>query len=159
MFRIGFGTDIHRLVAGRRLVIGGIVIESDLGAEGHSDADVLLHAATDALLGALALGDIGAHFPNTDERWKNADSSEFLRYAVSLMRERGYVVLNSDSTISIEVPKLRPYIDSIRERLSSFLDIEASKVSVKAKTNEGLESIGRSEAVKAEVVILIGKVL
>src|SRR5437868_2014557 len=101
MYRIGFGTDIHRLVAGRPLILGGVVVESDVGADGHSDADVLMHAVTDAVLGALALGDLGTHFPNTDERWKNADSSQFLLYAVGLIQERGYVVANLDSVIEL----------------------------------------------------------
>ncbi len=115
MFRIGFGNDIHRLVAGKRLILGGVEIESDLGAEGHSDADALTHAVTDAILGALALGDIGTHFPNSDERWRNAESFVFLRFAVGLMKEHGYEVVNVDTTVSLEQPKLRPYIDEIRK--------------------------------------------
>src|SRR4030095_10248699 len=106
--RIGFGTDIHRLVAGRPLIISGVEIESDLGADGHSDADVLMHAAADAVLGALALGDLGKHFPNDEERWRNAESSQFLRYAVGLVKEKGYTLTNFDSVIHLESPKLRP---------------------------------------------------
>src|SRR5678815_1828166 len=99
MYRIGFGTDIHRLVAGRPLILGGVDIESDLGADGHSDADVLMHAAADAVLGALALGDLGTHFPNDEERWRNAESSQFLRYAVDLIEEKGYTVVNIDLSL------------------------------------------------------------
>ena len=155
MHRIGFGTDIHRLVVGRPLVLGGVVIDSELGADGHSDADVLLHAATDALLGALALGDLGTHFPNDEERWRNAESSIFLKYAVGLMKERGYVVANIDSTIDLERPKLRPYIDAMRENLANVLEIDTHQVSVKAKTGEKVGAVGEQRAVRAQVVIMI----
>jgi 2-C-methyl-D-erythritol 2,4-cyclodiphosphate synthase len=114
MFRIGLGTDIHRLVESRPLIIGGVAIESELGADGHSDADVLTHAITDAILGALAIGDIGSHFPNNDERWRNAESFVFLRYALGLAKERGYIVANVDSTVHLERPKLRDHIDRMR---------------------------------------------
>ena len=117
--RIGFGTDIHRLVAGRPLVLGGVVIDSELGGDGHSDADVLIHAVTDAIFGALALGDIGTHFPNDEERWRNAESSIFLLYAVGLMKRRGFEIANIDSTIDLEKPKLRPFIDEMRENLAA----------------------------------------
>lgn len=157
MFRIGFGNDIHKLAAGRPLIIGGVTIESDLGADGHSDADVLLHAVTDAILGGLALGDIGTYFPNTEERWQKAESSIFLRYAVGLMKERGFAVLNVDSVISIEQPKLRPYIEEMRENLSVALEIESDAVSVKAKTGEGVDAVGESKAVRAEAVILLSQ--
>src|SRR5437868_9302278 len=110
MHRIGFGTDIHRLVAGRPLIIGGVEIESELGADGHSDADVLMHAAADAVLGSLALGDLGTHFPNDEERWRNAPSTQFLEYAVGLIRERGFEVVNLDAIVDLERPKLRPHI-------------------------------------------------
>ena len=149
MYRVGFGNDIHRLVAGRPLTLGGVLIESDLGAEGHSDADVLMHAVTDALLGALALGDIGSHFPNDEERWRNAESSIFLRYAVGLMKERGYTVSNVDSVISLEKPKLRPFIDEMRENLANALEVETNCVSVKAKTGESVDAVGEGIAVKA----------
>ena len=157
MFRMGFGTDIHRLVAGRALIIGGVEIESDLGADGHSDADVLLHAATDALLGALALGDIGTHFPNSDERWRNAESSEFLLYAHGLTKQRGYVVANLDSVIDLELPKLRPNIEKMRHNIASILDIGIDQVSVKAKTGEAVDAVGERRAVRAEVVVLLTK--
>lgn len=157
MFRIGFGTDVHRLVSGRRLVIGGVEIESDLGAEGHSDADVLTHAATDAVLGALALGDIGTHFPNTDERWRNAESSEFLLFAVGLASERGYTVVNIDSTIDLEAPKLRPHIESIRQSVANTLRIDIENVSVKAKTGEAVDAVGERGAIRAQAVVLLAK--
>lgn len=155
--RIGFGTDIHRLVAGRPLIIGGVEIESDLGADGHSDADVLMHAATDAVLGALALGDLGTHFPNDDERWRNAESSQFLRYAVNLIKEKGYCVANVDSVIDLERPKLRPHIDAIRANLAAALEIDLDQVSVKAKTGEAVDAVGERRAVRAEVVVLVAK--
>jgi 2-C-methyl-D-erythritol 2,4-cyclodiphosphate synthase len=155
MQRIGFGTDIHRLVAGRPLVIGGVTIESDLGADGHSDADVLMHALTDAVLGALALGDIGTHFPNSDPRWQNTESSEFLLYAAGLAKERRYRVLNVDSVIELESPKLRPFIDQMRENIANVLDIEMSCVSVKAKTGEGVDAVGQRRAVRAQVIVLV----
>jgi len=140
MVRIGYGNDIHRLVSGRRLIIGGVDIPSDVGAEGHSDADVLLHAITDALLGALALGDIGTHFPNTDERWLNVESAVFLRYSLGLITSRGYKISNIDSTVGLENVKLRPHIDKMREniaigglrasaRLVELIDSESDHVS------------------------------
>ena len=158
MFRIGFGNDIHRLVSGKKLVLGGVLIESDLGADGHSDADALTHAVTDAIFGALALGDIGSHFPNTDERWRNAESFVFLRFAVGLMKEQGYVVVNIDATVSLEQPKLRPYIDEIRKGLADALEIETSCVSVKAKTGEGVDAVGEQKAVRAEAIVMLVRV-
>lgn len=155
MFRIGFGNDIHRLRAGKPLVLGGVRIESEKGAEGHSDADALLHAVTDAILGALALGDIGTHFSDKDERWHNADSVVFLRYTVGLMKEKGFRVVNLDSTVNLERPKLRPHIESMRENLAKILEIESSCVSVKAKTGEGVDAVGENRAVKAEAVVLL----
>lgn len=155
MFKIGFGNDIHRLVEGKPLILGGVEIESDLGAEGHSDADVLTHAITDAILGALALGDIGTHFSDGEERWKNAESFVFLRYAVGLMKEKGFAVVNVDSTVHLEKPKLSPYIDDMRESLSISLEVEYNCVSIKAKTNEGLDAVGEGRAVKAEAVVLL----
>jgi len=155
MYRIGFGTDIHRLVAGRPLVIGGVTIESDLGADGHSDADVLMHAATDAVLGALALGDLGSHFPNDEERWRNAESSQFLRYAVDLVKKKGYAVANLDSVVDLEKPKLRPHIDAMRANLADALGINIDCVSVKAKTGEAVDSVGERLAVKAQAIVLV----
>lgn len=158
MFRIGFGNDVHRLVAGKPLILGGVLVASDLGAEGHSDADALLHAVTDAILGALALGDIGAHFSDKDERWKGADSFVFLDETVRAMLEKEYRVVNLDSTISLEKPKLRPYIDEMRENLAKRLGIETGAVSVKAKTGEGVDSVGQRLAIRAEAVVLLEKV-
>ena len=155
MMRIGLGSDIHRLAEGLPLIIGGVRIESDLGAEGHSDADVLLHALTDAVLGALAMGDIGTHFPNSDAQWKDAHSSVFLEKAVELAREKGFRVANLDSTVSLEAPKLRPYIDEIRGRIAELLGVEIGQVSVKAKTGEGVDSVGRREAIRAEAAVLL----
>ena len=154
-YRIGFGTDIHRLVAGRPLVIGGVTIESDVGADGHSDADVLMHAAADAVLGSLALGDLGTHFPNDEERWRNAESSQFVLYAVGLIKEKGYVVANVDAVVDLEFPKLRPHIDAIREKLAAALRIDIDQVSIKAKTGESLGSVGEGRAVRAQAVVLI----
>ncbi len=157
MFRIGFGNDIHRLVANRPLILGGVLIESDLGAVGHSDADALTHAITDSILGALALGDIGSHFSDKDERWKGADSFVFLAHTVELMKEKGFSIVNLDSTISLEKPKLRPYIDQMRQKLSEVLEIEIDCVSVKAKTSEGVDSVGERRSIKTEAVVMLLK--
>ena len=157
MYSIGFGTDIHRLSEWRQLVIGGVQIDSDLGADGHSDADVLMHAAADAVLGALALGDLGTHFPNDEERWKNAESTQFVRFAVGLIKERGYSVVNFDSVIDLEMPQLRPHIDAMRANLAAALEVEIDCVSVKAKTGEAVDSVGKRHALRAEAVVLIAK--
>lgn len=157
MYKIGFGNDIHRLVAGKRLVLGGVEIESDLGAEGHSDADALTHAVTDAIFGALALGDIGSHFPNSDERWRDAESFVFLRFAVGEAKKMGYAVANVDSTVNLEAPKLRPYVESIREGLAVALEVTHDRVSVKAKTGEGVDAVGEKRAIRAEAVVLLEK--
>jgi len=154
-YRIGFGTDIHRLVAGRRLIIGGVDIESDLGADGHSDADVLMHAAADAVLGSLALGDLGTHFPNDEERWRNAESSQFVRYAAGLIKEKGYVISNIDAVIHLEKPKLRPHIDAMRENLAAAFETPVENVGIKAKTGEAVDAIGERRAVRAEAIVLI----
>lgn len=155
MYRIGFGNDIHRLEAGKKLILGGIQIDSELGAVGHSDADALFHAVTDAILGGLALGDIGSHFSDKDARWKNSDSHIFLTEALRLMKEKGFAIVNLDSIISLEKPKLRPFINAIRENLARSLEIEVDCVSVKAKTGEGVDAVGKSDAIKAEAVILL----
>lgn len=155
MFKIGFGNDIHRLVSGRPLIIGGVTVESDFGADGHSDADVLTHAITDAVFGALALGDIGSHFPNTDERWRNAESFVFLRFAVGEMKQHGYVIGNVDATVHLEQPKLRPYIDQIRIGLAEALEVETNCISVKAKTGEGVDAVGERRAIRADAVVLL----
>jgi 2-C-methyl-D-erythritol 2,4-cyclodiphosphate synthase len=157
-FRVGQGWDVHRLVRGRALLLGGVEIASELGEEGHSDGDALLHAATDALLGALALGDIGTHFPPSDPRWKGADSKAFLRAAAALARERGWIASNIDTTVILEKPKLGPYREAIRASLADCLGIEAEAVSFKAKTYEGLGDVGRGEAVEASAVCLLRRI-
>ncbi|REJ78066.1 MAG: 2-C-methyl-D-erythritol 2,4-cyclodiphosphate synthase [Acidobacteria bacterium] len=153
--RIGFGNDLHRLEDGEKLILGGIEISFKTGSVGHSDGDALLHAVTDAVLGALALGDIGTHFPDHDDRWKDSDSSIFLAEAARLAREMGFEIVNVDSTISIERPKLRPYIDEMRANVADALGVEIESVNVKAKTGEGLGEIGNGLAVKAEAVVLL----
>ena len=155
MLRVGFGSDIHRLAEGRPLILGGVTIDSDLGAEGHSDADALTHAVTDALLGALALGDIGTHFPNNDERWKNAESFVFLRFALGLVKQRGYSVVNVDSTIHLERPKLRDYIERMQEGIADALEVESSAISIKAKTGEAVDAVGEGKAVRADAIVLL----
>jgi 2-C-methyl-D-erythritol 2,4-cyclodiphosphate synthase len=153
--RIGIGYDIHRLVEGRPLILGGVEIPYEKGLLGHSDSDVLTHAICDALLGAAALGDIGTHFPDTDPRWAGASSLQFLEHVIGLLTEKGYAVGNVDATVNAERPKLRPHIQSIRERLAPVLRIDVDRVSIKAKTNEGLESVGRKEAIVANAMAII----
>lgn len=155
MIRVGIGTDIHRVDEGRTLVLGGVIIEEGPGLAGHSDADVLLHAVTDAVLGAAALGDIGTHFSPTDPRWRDADSADFLRTAVRLAGEAGWSIGNVDAAVQAEHPKLRPYIEHIRERIAAIAGLQAGQVSVKAKTGEGLDAVGRGEAMAAIAVVLL----
>lgn len=155
MFRIGIGSDTHRLVADRPLILGGVLIESDYGAEGHSDGDALTHALADALLGALCEADIGAHFPDSDEQWKDADSLQLLARVVWLAHERGFQVGNVDATIMIERPKLRDHIDAMRDNLARTLEVDVACVSVKAKTGEGLDAVGRGEAVSTQAIVLL----
>lgn len=155
MFRIGFGNDVHRLEKGESLILGGVEIDSELGAVGHSDADALTHAVTDAILGALAVGDIGSFFSDKDDRWKNADSFVFLRRAVELMMEKGYAIANLDTVIDLEKPKLRPFIDEMRGNLAAALRIEIECVSVKAKTGEKVDAVGEKRAIRAEAVVLL----
>lgn len=154
-YRIGIGYDIHQLVADRTLVLAGVNIPFTKGLLGHSDADVLAHAVCDAVLGAAALGDIGTHFPDTDPRWQGASSLDFLRHAVKLMVEKGYRVANVDATVMAERPRLKPYIQAMREQLAAVLEVSVDSVSVKAKTNEGLDAIGRGEAMAAQAIVLI----
>ncbi|MBA3354036.1 MAG: 2-C-methyl-D-erythritol 2,4-cyclodiphosphate synthase [Blastocatellia bacterium] len=156
--RIGYGSDIHKLVGERPLILGGVTIDAELGAEGHSDADALTHAITDAILGALAAGDIGSHFPTSDERWTNAESFVFLRYAVGLMKQRGYSVANLDATVELEKPRLREHIDAMVGGLSQVMEVTTDRVSVKAKTGEGVDAVGERRAVKATAVVLLEKV-
>ena len=153
--RIGIGEDLHRVDDGRTLVIGGVIIEEGPGLSGHSDADVLLHAITDAVLGAAALGDIGHYFPPSDPRYAHADSADFLRKALELARDAGYEVSNIDGTVRTERPKLAPYIPHIRERIAEIAGIEVGRVSVKAKTSEGLDAVGRGEAMAAVAAVLL----
>ena len=157
MYKIGFGNDIHRLESGKLLILGGVEIDSEFGAVGHSDADALLHAITDAILGALALGDIGSHFSDKDELWKNADSTVFLAEAVRMMKAENYRVANVDSIINLEKPKLRPHIKKMREQIAQILEVELNCVSVKAKTGEKVDAVGQNLAVKAEAVVLLQK--
>ena len=152
---VGTGYDLHVLVEGRPLVIGGVTVASDRGALGHSDADVACHAATDAILGAASLGDIGRHFPDTDPRWKDADSLVLLAEAARMLRDRGYAVGNLDVTVILERPKIKDAIDEMRARLASALGIDVAGVSVKGKTNEGVDAIGRGEAIAAHAVALL----
>ena len=155
MIRIGIGNDTHRLVAGRPLMLGGVHVTYERGGEGHSDADALLHAITDALLGALCEGDIGVHFPDSDPQWKDANSIQLLSRVAWLAHERGLRVVNVDTTIMLERPQLRPYVLSMRQNIADVLDVELSCVSVKAKTAEGLDAVGEGLAVSAQAVVLI----
>jgi 2-C-methyl-D-erythritol 2,4-cyclodiphosphate synthase len=153
--RVGQGYDVHRLVPGRPLVLGGERIPSDVGLEGHSDADVLLHALGDALLGAAALGDLGDHFPPTDERWRGADSSELVRRIVALVAEAGWRTVSCDLTLIAEAPRLAPYRDAIRRRVAELLAVESTAVGLKATTHEGLGALGRGEGIAALAVVLL----
>ncbi len=155
IFRVGTGTDIHRLVEGRELWLGGIRIEHSKGALGHSDADVLLHAICDALLGAAGLGDIGHHFPDTDVRWKGADSKVLLQHVMVLLDENGWSVGNVDSTLLLERPKIKQHIPAMRTVIAGIIGLEEGAVSIKATTNEGLGYVGREEGVCAHAVALI----
>lgn len=155
MIRVGIGQDSHRLVEGRPLVVGGVRIESKFGAAGHSDADALVHAICDAILGAMAEGDIGKHFPDNDTQWKNADSLQLLARVMWLVNERGMRVVNVDSNVHLERPKLKRYIHLMRENLAGVLSIDTSMVSVKAKTAEGLDAVGRGEAISAQAIVLL----
>ena len=155
MFRIGIGNDVHRLAAGRPLILGGVRVESAHGAEGHSDADALAHAITDAILGALCEGDIGVHFPDRDPQWKDADSLQLLARVVWLATREGFRVGNVDATVMLERPRLRPYIQKMREKLCAILNVEVGCVSVKAKTGEGLDAVGEGRAVRAQAVVLL----
>ena len=153
--RVGTGYDLHRLEAGRPLILGGVRIEHVKGLVGHSDADALCHAVTDAILGAAAMGDIGRHFPDTDPQFAGADSLELLERAWGLVREAGYCIENLDSTIVAQQPKLAPHVDAMRENLARALDVPVSAVSVKAKTNEGLGPEGREEAISAHAIVML----
>lgn len=157
MFRIGQGFDLHRLVEGRPLIIGGVEIPYHQGLDGHSDADVLIHAIIDALIGAAALGDIGHLFPDTDPQYAGADSKKLLAKVYQLITESGYVVNNIDSTIIIEKPKLRDHIDVMRDVIAKLLNLRLEQVSIKAKTSEKIGIVGRGEAAIAEAIVLLVK--
>ena len=154
-FRIGSGIDFHQLITGRDLWIGGIRVPHYKGALGHSDADVLLHAICDAMLGAACLGDIGVHFPDTDPRWKGASSVHLLQHAASLVRDAGFGIRHVDVVVILERPKIAPFKEAIRRGLAAALAIEVDQVSVKGKTNEGVDAIGRGEAIAAHAVASI----
>lgn len=155
MFRIGYGYDVHKLVVGRPLILGGVEIPHTHGLLGHSDADVLLHAICDAILGAAALGDIGKHFPDTDARFKGISSLELLRLVNSLLLAKGFIIGNIDSTLLMERPKIITYVDQMRDNISTSLSIQKDAVSIKATTNEGLGFIGNAEGIAASAVALI----
>jgi 2-C-methyl-D-erythritol 2,4-cyclodiphosphate synthase len=153
--RIGEGWDIHALVEGRKLILGGVEIPHTKGLLGHSDADALLHAITDALLGAAALGDIGSHFPDTDARFKGADSAVLLAEAARRVRDKGYEIGNVDSTVIAQAPKLAPHIAAMRERIAQVLGVEVDQVNVKAKTAEKMGPVGAGDAMEARAVVLL----
>jgi len=155
MYRIGVGYDIHKVRAGRRLVLGGVEIPWEKGLEGHSDADVLLHALCDALLGAAGLGDIGQYFPPSDPQWKDYDSREFVKKVYSKIKALGWKVVNIDSIIIAQAPKLSPYYGVMRERMAELVEVSAEVVSVKATTPEGLGALGAGEGIAAQVVVLL----
>lgn len=157
MYRIGLGNDIHQLASGRKLILGGVEIPFDRGPAGHSDGDALAHAICDALLGAAALGDIGRHFPDTAPEWHNASSLDFLRCVRGLLDQNRYAIVNIDSTIGLERPKLASHLAAMQEKIAAALDIEPSQVSVKAKSGERLDAVGRGEAVRADAVALVRK--
>lgn len=155
MFRIGLGYDIHTLVSGRDLIIGGVKITHEKGLMGHSDADVLIHAIIDALLGALALSDIGTLFPDTDKKFKDADSTLLLAKVYEKVKERGYNIVNIDSNIIAQEPKMMPYIPKMRETLDRILNIGQQNISIKAKTNEKMDAVGQKLAIEAHAVVLL----
>jgi len=157
MFRIGMGYDVHALVEGRPLILGGVTIPHEKGLLGHSDADVLLHAVKDALLGAIAEGDIGRHFPDTDERFKGADSVKLLAHVWQMCKERGYVLGNLDCVVMAQKPKLAPYIEEMRGVLARELDAHLGQINVKATTTEKLGFVGREEGMAAQAVVLLTK--
>jgi len=153
--RIGQGYDVHRLVEGRPLILGGVLVPYDLGLLGHSDADALLHAITDALLGASGLGDIGKHFPDSDPLYKNANSADLLKNTYQLVKGKGFELINIDATIICQSPKLSPYISSMIAKISETLAVDASRINIKAKTNEGLGYLGNSEAIETQAIVLL----
>ncbi len=158
MYRIGYGIDYHQLVEGRDFWLGGIKISHYKGALGHSDADVLLHAICDAMLGAAALGDIGKHFPDTDNTYKNIDSKILLKKCNTLIAEKGYTLINIDSTICLQAPKIKPYIEQMQQAISECLQIEIDAISIKATTTEQLGFVGKEEGIVAHATVLLQKI-
>jgi len=156
-FRTGLGWDVHRIAAGRPLILGGVTIPSDRGLDGHSDADILLHAVTDALLGAAALGDIGMHFPDTDPQWKGAASAKFLEHAAALVKQAGFSLVNVDTTVILEKPKLKNYREAIRESLARSVGLPLDRVSVKFKTSEGVGPVGRGVSAEAQAIVTVSR--
>ena len=154
-FRIGYGEDIHRLVPNRKLILGGVEIPFNQGLLGHSDADCLLHAIADALLGACALGDIGDHFPVDDPQWENADSKKILSESYSLVKKKGYQITNLDASVLAEKPRLSPYRLAMRESIARVLELDLNQVSVKLMTNEGLDAIGKGKAIRSTCICLL----
>jgi 2-C-methyl-D-erythritol 2,4-cyclodiphosphate synthase len=154
-YRTGIGWDVHRLAPGRPLLLGGVTVPYELGLEGHSDADVLAHALTDAILGAAALGDIGMHFPDSDPRWKGCDSLVFLLHARELVEARGFRIVNVDTTVVLEKPKLKEYREAIREQLAETLGLAADRVSVKFKTAEKMGPVGEGRSAEAQAVVTL----
>jgi 2-C-methyl-D-erythritol 2,4-cyclodiphosphate synthase len=155
--RTGLGWDVHRIAAGRPLILGGVTIPSEFGLDGHSDADILLHAITDAVLGAAALGDIGMHFPDSDPQWKGTASARFLEHAVALVRQAGFAIVHVDSTVILEKPKLKDYRLAIRESLARTLALPLDRVSVKFKTSEGVGPVGRGVSAEAQAIVTLSK--
>jgi len=155
--RTGLGWDVHRIAPGRPLILGGITIPSEFGLAGHSDADILLHAVTDALLGAAALGDIGMHFPDTDPQWKGAASGLFLEHAVRLVQQAGFALVNVDTTVILERPKLKDYRVAIRESLARVLRLDLDRVSVKFKTAEGMGPVGQGLSAEAQAIVTLSR--
>lgn len=153
--RIGLGYDIHRLVEDRKLILGGVEIPYELGLLGHSDADVLIHSIIDAILGSVALRDIGYHFPDTDEKYKNANSLELLKETKKMLLNEGYKIINIDSNIICQKPKLSPYIDEMRKNISQALELKINQVSIKAKTNEKMDSMGNGLSISTNAIVLV----
>lgn len=155
--RIGHGYDVHRLVVGRKLMLGGVAIPFARGLDGHSDADVLLHALCDALLGSLSLGDIGMHFPDTDPRYKDSDSLELLKRILSMVKQKGFYLGNIDATVIAEQPRISGYIDQMKDTIAHATGIDRERISIKATTTEGLGFVGRGEGIAAHAVVLVEK--
>ncbi|MBC8632457.1 2-C-methyl-D-erythritol 2,4-cyclodiphosphate synthase [[Eubacterium] tenue] len=153
--RVGMGYDVHKLVENRKLILGGVEIQHEKGLLGHSDADVLLHAIMDSILGALALGDIGKHFPDTDEKYKGADSMKLLKFVYNLIKEKGYTVRNLDATIIAQAPKMAPYIQTMRSNIAKVLNTDIDNINVKATTEEGLGFTGNKEGISAQSICLL----